>query len=39
MVCLQNGMCTPEALVLRANIHKNANCYLQAMLRTLLPFD
>lgn len=37
MVCLQNSMCAPEALVLRANIHKNAKCYLQAMPRPLLP--
>jgi hypothetical protein len=34
---LQSGICPPEALVLRANIHKNAKCYLQAMLKPLPP--
>ena len=27
---LQHGFCGPEAFVLRAQIHKNAKCYLQA---------
>ena len=27
---LQHGICGPEAFVLRAQIHKNAKCYLQA---------
>ncbi len=34
-VWLHDSICGPEAIVLRANIHKNAKCYLQASIHAL----